>query len=408
MSRGAPRSRLLVIDGVRAGSIGLRSRRMRTVLTALGIAIGIAAMVAVVGISASSRADLLADIDALGTDMLRVAPGQTMFGDSTTLPESARDTARRIGPVRQASGVTYVSAAVRRSPFIDDSVTGGISLAATDTDVLDAVSGRLAAGRFLDDASEVAPVVVLGADAASRLGITDLSSHPMVWVTATGPRGGTVQTWLQVVGILERAPLAPELDSAALVSYGVAGDLFGTERSASLLYVRSDSARVEAVREVLARSVNPEAPNEVDVARPSDALEARARTDAALRNLLVGLGAVALLVGGVGITNVMVIGVLERRSEIGVRRALGATRVHIAVQFLLEALLLSLLGGVCGALLGGVVTTIYARARDWTVDVPAAPLALGVLVALAVGLLAGVSPAIRAARLDPAESIRPT
>jgi putative ABC transport system permease protein len=401
------RSRMQLADGVRVGSIGLRSRRMRTMLTALGIAIGIAAMVAVVGISASSRADLIADIDALGTDMLRVAPGQTMFGDSSTLPASARDTAGRIGPVTQASGMTYVAGAVRRSPFIDDSVTGGIAVVAADTDLLAAASASVQEGRFLNDASEVAPTVVLGWDAAKRLGIWSLDGDPMVWITGTGASGGATGQWFQVVGILARAPLAPELDSAAMISYGVAGEIFGTQRSPNLLYVRTDPDRVEAVRDVLARSVNPEAPNEVDVARPSDALEARARTDAALRNLLVGLGAVALLVGGVGITNVMVISVLERRSEIGVRRALGATRSHIAVQFLLEALLLSLLGGLGGAVLGGAVTGLYAQSRGWRVDVPIGPLLLGVAVALVVGLFAGVSPAIRAARLDPAESIRP-
>ncbi|MBI5089147.1 MAG: ABC transporter permease [Actinobacteria bacterium] len=405
--RGRLRSRLPIVDGVRVGSIGLRSRRLRTALTAIGIAIGIAAMVAVVGISSSSRADLLADIDALGTDLLRVAPGHTVFGESATLPESARDTAGRIGPVTQASGLTYVSGAVRRSPFIDDSVTGGIAPMAADHDLLAAASATLRVGRFLDDASDAAPAVVLGADAARRLGITSLGGGPMVWIEGTGAAGGTVGEWFQVIGILEPAPLAPELDSAAAVSYDVAAELFGTERSPNLLYVRTDPARVEQVREVLARSVKPEAPNEVDVARPSDALEARAKTDAALRNLLIGLGAVALLVGGVGITNVMVISVLERRSEIGVRRALGATRLHIGVQFLLEALLLSLLGGVGGAALGSAVTAVYAESRGWSVDLPTLPLALGVLTAVAVGLLAGVSPAIRAARLDPAESIRP-
>ncbi|MCU1365308.1 MAG: transporter permease, partial [Ilumatobacteraceae bacterium] len=144
-----------------------------------------------------------------------------------------------------------------------------------------------------------------------------------------------------------------------------------------------------------------------DVARPSDALEARAKTDAALRNLLLGLGAVALLVGGVGITNVMVISVLERRGEIGVRRALGAGRRHILVQFLAEAGLLSFIGGAAGCALGAGVTAIYAHQRGWVLDVPVGALAAGAGIALGVGLLAGVSPAIRAARLDPAEAIRP-
>lgn len=399
----AERSRLRPADTVRVASVGLRTRPLRTMLTALGIAIGIAAMISVVGISASSRADLLAQIDELGTGLLRVAPGHSLFGDQSTLPETARKTAGRIGPVTQAAGLTYTTATVRRSAYIDSGITGGIVVAASDTDVLDAVKGAVAVGRFLDGASPDAPVVVLGADAAKRLAITSLAGRPRVWITGDDGAG----QWFAVIGILDTVPLAPELDSAALIGYGAAATLFETTISPSVLFVQSDPAKLEAVRAVIARSVNPSAPNEVDVSRPSDALEARAKTDAALRNLLLGLGSVALLVGGVGITNVMVISVLERRGEIGVRRALGAGRRHILIQFLAEAGLLSFLGGVVGCALGAGVTAIYANSRGWVVDVPIAALAAGAGVALAVGLLAGVSPAIRAARLDPAEAIRP-
>ncbi len=391
-------SRLRVVDLVRVGTIGLRARRSRTALTALGIAIGIAAMVAVVGISASSRADVIAQLDTLGTDMLRVAPGQTPFGDDTTLPESARDTAARIGPVTSAAGVTAVDAAVRRNDKIPDSITGGIAVQAADIGVLDAISGELAAGRFLDQASSQVPTVVLGADAAERLGIDSLDPTPRVWL------GGQ---WFVVIGILEPAPLAPDIDSSALIGYPVAAELFDTTTSPSTLYVRTRPEQVEAVRDVLARSIQPEKPNEVDVSRPSDALEARATTDAALRNLLLALGAVALVVGGVGITNVMVISVLERRGEIGVRRALGARRIHVAAQFVVEAAVLATMGGIGGAALGALVTALYARSQGWLVDVPVLALTGAAVVALAVGLLAGVSPAVRAARLDPADAVRP-
>jgi putative ABC transport system permease protein len=392
-------SRLRPGDLLRVGTIGLRSRRLRTVLTALGIAIGIAAMVAVVGISSSSRADLLAELDELGTDMLRVAPGRTAFGEATTLPESARATAERIGPVTQSAGITGVSAIVRRTDYVDEAVTSGIRVAAADVNLLDAVSGTLADGRFLDAASSRLPTVVLGADAANRLGITDVTDGVRVWLG---------DEWFAVIGILEPSPLAPDLDSAALIGYPVAEELFDTTTSPSTLYVRTVPDQVEDVRSVLAGSVNPESPDEVDVSRPSDALEARAATDDALRNLLLALGAVALVVGGVGITNVMVISVLERRGEIGVRRALGARRGHIATQFLAEASVLATMGGMAGIAIGSAVTAIYARSQDWLVDVPVSALAAGAGIALAVGLLAGVSPAIRAARLDPAEALRPT
>ncbi|MBA3605924.1 MAG: ABC transporter permease, partial [Acidimicrobiia bacterium] len=233
-----------------------------------------------------------------------MAPGQTAFGDSTTLPESARDTAARIAPVTDAAGITAVSTAVRRNHLIDEGVTGGILVAAADESTLGVVGGGLADGRFLDRASARLPTVVLGADAASRLGLTDANAGVRVWL------GGQ---WFAVIGILEPAPLAPELDSAALIGYPVAAALFDTTSSPSTLFVRTVPERVDDVRAVLARSIDPESPNEVDVSRPSDALAARTTTDVALRNLLLGLGAVALVVGGVGITNVMVISVLERR-----------------------------------------------------------------------------------------------
>jgi putative ABC transport system permease protein len=292
-----------------------------------------------------------------------------------------------------------VSATVRRNELIDEAVTGGIRVAAADLGVLDAVGGELADGRFLDTASAALPTVVLGADAAARLGITDVDDGVRVWL------GGE---WFAVIGILEPAPLAPDLDSSALIGYPVAEELFDTSTAPSTLYVRTAPDQVENVRAVLARSVDPESPDEVDVSRPSDALEARAATDVALRNLLVALGAVALIVGGVGITNVMVISVLERRGEIGVRRALGARRAHIAIQFLAESGVLATLGGVAGVTMGAAVTAIYARSQGWRVDVPVSALAAGAGIALAVGLLAGVFPAVRAARLDPAEALRPT
>ena len=331
--------------------------------------------------------------------MLRVAPGQTRFGESTTLPESARDTAERIGPVTEAAGISGVSTTVRRTDLIDEAVTGGIFVAAADLEVLDAISGELADGRFLDDASAQLPTVVLGADAAARLGITDADAGVRVWL------GGQ---WFAVIGILEPAPLAPDIDSSALIGYPVAAELFDTTRSPSTLYVRTVPEQVESVRAVLARSVDPESPDEVDVSRPSDALEARAATDEALRNLLLGLGAVALVVGGVGITNVMVISVLERRGEIGVRRALGARRATSAVSSSPRPPCWppSAASAGCWSARSSRPSTPAARTGSSRCPCRLSPPAPA--VALAVGLIAGVSPAVRAARLDPAVALRPT
>jgi putative ABC transport system permease protein len=391
-------SRLRPADALLVGTVGLRSRRGRSALTALGIAIGIAALVAVLGISASSKADLLADLDRLGTNLLEVKPGQSFFGESAKLPGAAPGMIRRVAPVESASATGSVEATVRRTNYIDEGETGGIGVVAAETNLLSTLGGSTRSGTFLNRGSAKYPVVVLGAEAAAILGVTSVAGSPRVFL------GGQ---WFTVVGILERLPLTPSLDRAAFIGFPVAKELFGTSRSASTVYVRTDPDAVEDVRAVLPATANPKAPNEVQVNRPSDALAARAATDEALTALLLGLGGVALLVGGVGIANVMVISVLERRTEIGVRRALGATKRHIRLQFLVEALLLAALGGVTGVVLGSAVTAVYAHLRGWSIAVPFAGLLGGVAAALVIGGFAGLYPAARAARLAPAESVRP-
>jgi putative ABC transport system permease protein len=392
------RSYLRPRDALAAGAIGLRVRRGRTLLTALGIAIGIAAMVAVVGISSSSRADLLDELDRLGTNLLEVSPGQSFLGDDSKLPEESTSMIDRIAPVENASAVADVPATVRRTDKISASETGGIAVKAADTSLLATLQATMREGRFLDGATAQYPTVVLGATAAKALGIDRVDGDIAVYVSGQ---------WFTVVGILDPVELVPGIDRSALIGFPAAEEHFGIDGSASLVYVRTDPDSVDAVRAVLPETANPQAPNEVEVTRPSDALEARTATDKALTALLLGLGGVALLVGGVGIANVMIISVLERRGEIGVRRALGATRRHIRLQFVLESSLMSLLGGAAGLAIGALVTVIYARNRGWTVDLPVEGLAGGVGIALAVGAIAGLYPAARAARLAPAEAVRP-
>ncbi len=381
-----------------AGAIGLRTRRLRTALTALGIAIGIAALVAVLGISASGKADLLAELDALGTNRLTVTAGQSFLGQESKLPEDATAMIRRVGPVTAAAGTTGVSATVRRTDRIPAEETGGIGVVATEPELLAAVNGTVRTGSFLNAATAKYPAVVLGSKAAERLGIRDLTGDPVVYL------GGH---WFSVVGILDPVPLLSNIDSSAMIGYDIAAELFDTDRSPSTTYVLADPDQVDAVRDVLAATANPQHPNEVTVSRPSDALAAKQAVDQTLQALLLGLGGVALLVGGIGIANMMVVAVLERRTEIGVRRALGATRRHVRLQFFVEALLLALLGGVLGVLIGIGVTVGYAWVQDSVVAVPVSTVAAGVGAALVVGALAGLSPASRAARLNPADAVRP-
>jgi putative ABC transport system permease protein len=390
-------SRLSAGDVLRVGAVGLSARKLRAGLSAVGIAIGIAAMVAVLAISESSKADLLSSLDRLGTNLLTAAPGQSIFGAEATLPDTARSMVGRIGPVEDVSATGTVGGVVYRSELSPEAETKGISTIAADPSLPDTLGATLANGVFLDDASARYPAVVLGSTAARRLGI--------------GRAGGGVQVLIggrrfTVLGILDPVELAPGLESAAIVGFEAAARYLGDEGDVSTLYVRSDPDHVEEVSGVLARTANPEHPEEVDVSRPSDAIEARAAARSAFTSLLLGLGAVALLVGGVGIANVMVISVIERRSEIGLRRSLGATRRHIGIQFVAESLLLSAAGGVAGVALGALVAAVFAASRGWDVVVPSAVLAGGVGVALAVGAVAGLYPAMRAARLAPVDALR--
>ena len=393
----SPRSRLRGADVLAVGSLGLRSRRLRTALSALGIAIGIAAMVAVLGVSASQEQGLLDQIDRLGTNLLTVTPGQTLFGANAELPKQSTAMTTRLDGVESASSVAALSAKVYVNDRIPASETADLSVVESRIDLLTALRGAVAEGSFLTAATERFPAVVLGAIAAQRLGITSVQPASQVWL------GGH---WFAVVGILDALPLAPNLDSSVLVGQDIASSLLGWDRAPTTIYVRAATDRVSAVQGLLAAIANPAHPDQVQVSRPSDALAARAAAKGAFTSLFLGLGAVALLVGAVGIGNVMVIGVLERRSEVGLRRALGARRTHIALQFLSESVLVSALGGVAGAALGSAATVVYANSQSVAVAVPPAAIAGGVALAIGIGAVAGIYPAMRAARLSPTSALR--
>ncbi|MEU5160107.1 ABC transporter permease [Streptomyces sp. NPDC020875] len=388
-------ARLGLADLVRLGGTGLRTRPLRVFLSALGIAIGVAAMTAVVGISSSSRAEVDRLLDELGTNMLKVAPGETATGQQAKLPHETVPMIRRIGPVRQvASAGAVPDAAVYRNEHIPEGRTNSVGVAAAGPDLLPTTGAEIRLGRWLSTATDRYPAVVLGAKAAQRLD---------AYTPGTRLRLGG--EWFALVGVLRPVPLAPELDETALVGWDAARTYLGFDGHPTTVYVRAADDRVKSVWNVLSATANPATPGAVLVSRPSDALAAREATESALTGLLLGLGGVALLVGGVGVGNTMVISVLERRPEIGLRRALGATSGQIRGQFVAESLLLSVLGGLGGTLLGTLITAAYATARGWPTEVP--PWASGVAIGttLAIGALAGLYPALRAGRLPPTEAL---
>jgi putative ABC transport system permease protein len=389
--------RLRPADLARAATVSLRNRRLRAALSALGIAIGVAAMVAVLGLSASSQAGLLAEIDRLGTNLLTVTNGTSMTGGSAELPLSAPAMIRRIGPVTDAEATGSVAAKVYRSDRVPAVQSGGLSVKAADLGLLPAVGTHVARGRYLDAATARQPVAVLGASAARHLGIDRVVSGQRIWL------GGQ---WFYVAGILAPAGLAPEIDGSVLVGFPAAERYLDFDGHPSTVYDRTTDDQVSAVQSVLGATANPQDPSGVNVSDPSAALVARAQASSAMTGLFLGLGAVALLVGGVGVANIMVISVLERRGEIGLRRALGATRGHIRAQFFGEALLLSVLGGAVGVALGVAATAVYAALHHWAVVVPALAWAGGLGAALVIGAVAGLLPALRAARTPPTEALR--
>ena len=399
------RSTLRPVDTLRTGLAGLRYRRTRAALSALGIAIGIAALVAVLGITRSSQSALLAEIDQLGTNLLTVTNGQTVGGQEAELPVTATPMIRRIAGVEQAAPTAVLAnARVYRSDRIPVFDTGGLAARAADPALLAVLGGTLRQGTFLNAAEARYPVTVLGYQAAQSLGIADLGTE-----IGTGPPRVLIGArWFTVAGILNPLPLAPEIDRSALVGFPVAAADLGYDGHPSRIYVTTDVNATAQVAALLGATASPQTPGGAAVSQPSAALTARLAVASASTTLFLGLGAVGLLVGGIGIANVMVIAVLERRSEIGLRRALGAARVHIAAQFLTEAVMLGAVGGAVGLLAGAAITEVLARSRHWTLLIPPQALWGGLAVAVTIAALAGLYPAVRAARLSPTEALRTT
>jgi len=393
------RSRLRPRDLAGLAGLGLRTRTLRAALSALGICIGIAAIVGVVGITQSSESSLLGQIDRLGTNLLTVQNGRSFNGAEATLPLSATAMIGHMPAVQHVSATALLAPAVYRSNLVPTFETGGIGARATDVSLLGTLDGSLVQGSFLNAATSRYPVAVLGFGAAQYLGIARLDAPTLVWIEHRS---------FVVIGILDRLPLAPEIDQSVLVGWPIAESALGFNGFPTRIYVRAATDQVVEVDSLLAPTANPQNPEQVAVSRPSDALAARLAVQSSSTTLILGVGAIALLVGGVGIANVMFVSVLERRTEIGLRRALGATRRHIAMQFLAESLLLSSIGGIVGVLSGLATTVFYAVIQGWAVLIPVAGMLAALMAAVVVGGAAGIYPAVRAAGMSPTDALRST
>jgi putative ABC transport system permease protein len=403
----ASSQRLRLDDGLRVASVGLRARPLRAALSALGIAIGTAAIVGVLGVSSSSQAGLIAEINQLGTNLLTVEAGQSLTGGPAQLPREAPARITHLDNVQQVADTALIKDKyVYRSSIIPVGQTGGLQVRATSLDLLSLLGTGIARGDWLNKGTARESVAVLGSLAAHQLGIDRVYPNQRIWL------GGQ---WFNLAGILQPSPLTPDIDVSALIGYPAAqkylGHLsiaHGEERTGppSTIYVRAATDHEAAVQSLLAQTANPEAPYEVAVSQPSDVLTARAAAAGAFNSLFLGLGAVALIVGAVGVANIMIISVLERRSEIGLRRALGATKVQIRTQFLAESILLAVIGGLVGVLAGAAATALYASSKSWAVVIPAEAWLGGIASAILIGALAGLMPAVRASRMPPTVALR--
>lgn len=393
------RTRLSCRDGLDLALLGTRSRPTRAALSALGVAIGVASLVAITGATDSQQAQIRAELDAMGASMLTVQPGSDGAGGTIALPATAPEMIGRIGPVQRTATVRQVpDAVVFRSDLVPVTQTAGLGVAVTEDDLPAVLDVPVAWGRWFDDASRTLPTAVLGATAAERLGIT-AANAARARVLVDG-------RWFGVLGVLDHAGLAAAVDSSVFVGDRWYADQAPREPAISVIYARAASGTVDQVRSVLAATANPASPSGVVVGTLAELAAAQETADQAMSSLVLALSGICLLVGGVGIANTMVVAVMERRGEIGLRRALGARTGQVTWQFLAEAVVLAVLGGLAGTLLGVLVVVGLTTGTGSVLALRPTVLATGPVVAVVVGALAGLYPASRAARQPPTAALR--
>ncbi|MDZ4825622.1 MAG: ABC transporter permease [Actinomycetota bacterium] len=380
---------------------GLFARKVRTVLLLLGPMIGVAAIIAAVGLTDSAKGDLKAKVRQLGTNLI-VATAASSFGTETpTLPEDAVARAETVRTVEKVSAVVSLSD-ITVSPYAEAEEqyeTIPVPVMAADTSLPNVLEVDLVEGRWLNDfdENEVSRGAVIGLGLARE--IEYLPGEPRT-IELDGVRYG-------VIGVLDEVELDPTLDNAVFITFSAAdADFLADDVLPTQLYVRSFDGEEEVTADALRTAISLGGSKEVATEIKSEALELAAQSDRQLQLIVVSMGLLAIIVGGIGIANVMSISVIQRSTEIGIRRALGHTRKIIAGQFLLESAAVGLMGGILGVGLGMLAIFVGASIAGWVFTMATwLPLA-GIILAIVVSMTAGIYPAWRAARLEPLETLR--
>ncbi len=379
---------------------GIRARKVRTLLIMLGPIVGVAAMVGAVGLTESAKGDLKARLAELGTNLITAEAGSSFGQQNPTLPKSAVSRVKAIESVERASAVAEVQGVVTLPSAAGESYyqTFPVPVLASDDKLPEVLEVPIRSGRWLatSDGANKSRAVVLGGGLAEEYGVLPGEIRT---VRLNGIDYG-------VIGVLDRVPLEPSLDNAAFVTQWAAKHDFATDGAPTKMYVRARPGTTEATSKAIPTAVSLGSSDSVTTKIPSDALEASARADKTLQQTALFAGLLALAVGGLGIANVMSISVIQRSSEIGIRRALGSTRALIAMQFLLEALFVGLVGGVIGAVIGVGIVYMVSAIAGWVVVIDYAKMPIWIGLAVAVAAIAGLYPSVKAARLEPLETLR--